>query len=375
MSLTRLEIHNFRLLREVVFEPGEKLNVISGCNAAGKTTLIEAIHVLATGRSFRTRRSSELIRRGAEGLVTFGIVREGVCEHRLGLQLNRDGRVIRVDGEAEKSAAMLAQHVPLQAITPELHYEFLRSSRHRRGLLDWWLFHVEHDFYPRWLRYQRLLGQRNAALRNLSAPRVCFLWDEELAATGEELDRSRQEFFALLREEFLETATVLLEGGNASLTFKRGWEEGGSLLEQLRRSRTADQRRGYTHLGPHHADLTLGLQGDGARTHASHGQQKILVIALRLAQIRLFMQKTRRRCVLLADDIGAEFDRIHRERVWGMLAALGTQVFVTTMEQQDFSISGSMPEMFHVKQGKVQPVPSFATTLKKSNPLDVEMLK
>lgn len=375
MSLTRLEIHNFRVLREVVIEPGEKLNIISGRNAAGKTTLIEAIHVLATGRSFRTRRSSELIRWGAGGLVTFGVIREGACEHRLGLQLNPDGRAIRVNGEAAKSAAILAQHVPLQAITPELHYEFLRSSRHRRGLLDWWLFHVEHDFYPRWLRYQRLLGQRNAALRGQLGPEICYLWDEELATTGEEIDRSRQEFFTLLREEFLQTAAVLLEGEHASLSFTRGWEGGESLLEQLQRSRTADQRRGYTHPGPHHADLSLGLQGGVARTHASHGQQKILVIALRLAQVRLFMQKTRRPCILLADDIGAELDRIHRKRVWDMLTGLGTQVFVTAMEQEDYSIGGAVPDMFHVEQGEVQPALSHFTVLKKSNPLDVEMLK
>lgn len=375
MPLTHLEIQNFRLLKKVVIEPGAKLNVITGWNAAGKTTLLEATHVLATGRSFRTKRWSELIRHGADSLMVHGIVVEGAQEHRVGLAFDGRGRTIRVDGSAMKGAAVLARHVPLLAITPELHFEFLRSSRHRRGLLDWWLFHVEPDFYPKWLRYQRLLGQRNAALRCSSPPAVQFLWDEDLAALGEDLDHSRQNFFRQLREEFLQTAGTLLQCGAVSLHFLRGWEDNEPLLALLQRTRASDQRRGFTQSGPHLADLRLDLDMDGIRTQLSHGQQKLLVIALRLAQLRLFMAKTGRRCVLLADDIGAELDRIHRQRVCDVLEALETQIFLTAMEARDFAPRSRAHSMFHVEQSCINSVSSSSSTSKKSDLPDVEMLK
>ena len=375
MPLTRLEIQNFRLLQKAVIEPGEKLNVITGWNAAGKTTFLEAMHVLATGRSFRTRCWAELIRHGADNLVVHGSVVEGDQEHRVGLAFDGRGRTIRIDGSAMKGAAVLAQHIPLLAITPELHFEFLRSSRHRRGLLDWWLFHVEPDFYPKWLRYQRLLGQRNAALRRPSPPTVQFLWDEDLASLGEEIDRLRQSFFRLLQEEFLQTAAILLQRGTASLRLLRGWGDNEPLLAQLQRTRTTDQRRGFTQSGPHLADLRLSLDTDGIRTQLSHGQQKILVIALRLAQLRLFMAKTGRCCVLLADDIGAELDRIHRQRVCDVLETLETQIFLTAMEARDFSPRSPGLRMFHVEQSYIKPVSLLPVTQKKSAPLDAEMLK
>ncbi|MHB8427968.1 MAG: DNA replication/repair protein RecF [Acidiferrobacterales bacterium] len=375
MPLTRLEIQNFRLLEKVVIEPGAKLNILSGCNAAGKTTLLEAIYVLATGRSFRTRRWVELIRHGTEGFVAHAAVTDGSRAHRVGLALDGRGRTIRVDGSAIKKVASLAQHMPLLAITPELHFEFLRSSRYRRSLLDWWLFHVEPDFYPRWLRYQRLLGQRNAALRHPSPPAVQGLWDEDLAALGEDIDRSRQKFFLLLREEFLRTAGTLLRHGSVRLTFLRGWDERESLLVQLRRTRLTDQRRGYTQPGPHHADLRLEVVTDGISGQLSHGQQKILVIALRLAQLRLFMDQTGRQCILLADDIGAELDAGHRQRVCDTLETLGAQIFLTALDPHDYCPRQELPYMFHVEQGRIEPVPRVGSLMKKSDRPHAEMLK
>ena len=372
MPLTRLELSNFRILERVVIEPGEGLNVITGCNAAGKTTLIEAIHILATGRSFRTQRLTELVRHGVQGFSAYGVVVEGGGPHRLGFAVGAQGRSIRIDGERVTSAAALAQHMPLLAVTPEHHYEFLRSSRYRRGLLDWWLFHVEPDFHCRWLRYQKVLAQRNAALRQRSP--IHHIWDEELSDLGEAITRSRDAFFIVLEREFHRASEYLLGDGGARLIFESGWCRAESLLMCLLQNRANDQRHGYTRQGPHRADLRFELHKEGIRTHLSHGQQKLLVIALRLSQLKLFIAQSGRPCILLADDLGAELDAAHRQRVQNSLESLGAQAFLTSMDDHPLSTTASTP-VFHVEQGRIRTESTVLAIPKKSARPEMKMLE
>ncbi len=361
MLLTRLEIHNIRLLRNVVMEPGAGLNLIHGRNASGKTSLLEAIHLLSTGRSFRTKQLSQLVHRGTDSFVVSGQVSREREETRIGLQYDGRNRTIHVGGSRVTSAAALALAVPLQAITAETHHEFMRTSAFRRGVLDWWLFHVEPDFYSQWSRYQRLINQRNAALRAKLPQAARYVWDGELAATGERLNQWRASFVENWRVEFSRFAEHLLGYPAARLAFQRGWPDHLSLFEQLRNDRVQDELRGYTRSGPQRADLSLVFDDDEARNSASHGQQKALIVALRLAQIRLFMQQTGRRCILLADDVGAELDYEHRKRVLDALSDLGSQVFVTAIEAHDGPATNDRVRVFHVEQGNlaISKIPDF----------------
>ncbi|MHB8453311.1 MAG: DNA replication/repair protein RecF [Acidiferrobacterales bacterium] len=353
MLLTRLEIHNIRLLGNVVMEPGAALNLIQGRNASGKTSLLEAIHLLSTGQSFRTKQLSQLVQKGTDGFVVSGQISRDGEGTRIGLQYDGRNRAIHLGGARVTSAAALASAVPLQAITADTHHEFMRTSAYRRGVLDWWLFHVEPDFYSEWSRYQRLINQRNAALRAKLPQAARYVWDEELAATGERLNHWRAGFVEHWRPEFGRIAECLLGYPAARLTFHRGWPDDRSLLEQLRSDRVQDELRGYTRSGPHRADLGLVFDDDAARNSASHGQQKALIVALRLAQVHLFTQRAGRRCILLADDVGAELDYEHRERVIEALSNLGSQVFVTAIEAYDAPAINDRVRVFHVEQGRL----------------------
>ncbi len=361
MVLTRLEVHNIRLLGNVIIEPGAGLNLIQGRNASGKTSLLEAIHLLSTGRSFRTKQLSQLVQKGADGFVVSGQTNQEGEWTRIGLQYDGRNRTIHLGGSRVTSAAALALAVPLQTITADTHHEFMRTSVYRRGVLDWWLFHVEPDFYFQWSCYQRLINQRNAALRARLPQAARYVWDEELAASGERLNEWRAGFVEHWRGEFAGIAQRLLGHPGARLTYQRGWSDDLSLLEQLRSDRVQDELRGYTRSGPHRADLGLVFDDEVARNSASHGQQKILIVALRLAQVHLFMQRTGRCCILLADDVGAELDDEHRARVMDALRDLGSQVFVTAIEAYDAPVINDRVRVFHVEQGclAVAKIPAF----------------
>lgn len=356
MPLVSLELHNIRVYEHIQLEPNPHLNLISGANASGKTTLLEAIHLLGTGRSFRTAQVEQLRRNGSSDLWVVGkLHKEGGETVRLGLTYNTDGRRVSINGLEQKLVSGLALHLPLQVISPDTHYEFQQNAKHRRGVLDWGLFHVEPDFPGLWVRYQRILHQRNAALKEQGQTKARHVWDDELVETGEKLHAARAQLTAQLLPHYQMCCQQLLgEKHRVDLTLESGWDGQGGFGERLHQDRARDSARGFTHSGPQRADLQISLNMQASKQGASHGQYKILVVALRLAQIRYLLETRNRNCCLLIDDLAAELDPEHRARLTQLLASLPVQVFVTTTESSLIDReSWSSHKTFHVEHGTV----------------------
>lgn len=358
MPLIYLEIQNIRIYEHARLAPDPQLNLIVGNNASGKTSLLEAIYLLGLGRSFRTNQIEQLQKRDGRGLSVHGEVGEpGAQTHnQLGFVHSEQGRRVTINGLAQKQISALTQHLPLQAISPDTHYEFRNSARHRRGVLDWGLFHVEPDFLDLWGRYQRTLHQRNAALKIAAPAKSRQVWDEELASTGEALHAKRSALITRLKTDYQFCCQELLGSGyQGNLIFDSGWSEGKSLAECLGQDAARDRARGFTHSGPHRADLRVELQAGSTLLAASHGQYKLLVIALRLAQIRNFVGTGQRHCCLLIDDLAAELDPEHRARLTRFLSRLPVQIFVTATEASQIERrSWPSHKAFHVEQGRIE---------------------
>jgi DNA replication and repair protein RecF len=356
MPLVSLELHNIRVYERTQLEPNQHLNLISGANASGKTTLLEAIHLLGTGRSFRTAQTEQLRRNGSSGLRVVGkLHKEGGETVRLGLTHDIDGRRVSINGLEQKLVSSLALHLPLQVISPDTHYDFQQSAKHRRGVLDWGLFHVEPGFSGLWTRYQRILHQRNAALKDHGQINARHAWDDELVETGEKLHAARAQLTAQLLPHYQACCQQLLgEKHRVDLVLESGWDGKEGFGESLRQDRARDRVRGFTHSGPQRADLQIILNMQTSRQGASHGQYKILVVALRLAQIRYLLETRNRNCCLLIDDLAAELDPEHRARLTKLLASLPVQVFVTTTESSLIDREyWSSHKTFHVEHGTV----------------------
>lgn len=356
MSLISLVIQNIRVYECIDLEPSPHLNLVSGANASGKTTLLEAIHLLGTGRSFRTAQAEQLRRNGSSSLSVSGKLTTDHDENiRLGLTHSADGRRVSINGIEQKQVSSLALHLPLQVISPDTHYEFQQNAKHRRGLLDWGLFHVEPDFPILWTRYQRVLHQRNAALKSRDQYKARHAWDDELVETGEKLQAARMRQTGQLLPLYQSCCQELLgEKHRVDLDLNPGWDGARSFGECLQRDWARDNARGFTHSGPQRADLEILLDGQMSKRNASHGQHKLLVVALRLAQIRYLLECRGAGCCLLIDDLAAELDAEHRARLARFLASQSIQVFITTTEpsfiDRDYWPSH---KTFHVEHGTV----------------------
>lgn len=350
MSLATLRIRDLRCLAEAELSFGPHLNLIHGSNGSGKTSILEAAFLVGRGRSFRSRHTETLIRRGSEALQVFAQTVDP--PHRIGFEYRREQSYsARVDGSDVGGLAELPRALFVEAIDPEVHRLVEGAPGERRRWLDWGVFHVEPQFLDSWQRFSRALRQRNAALKSGEDPRP---WEGELASQGEAVARARGLWFDQLKP-LLTDAIQRLAQLEVELSYYRGWSAERSLSEALEQSLDRDSERGSTLSGPQRADVLLRVAGKAAKESLSRGQQKLVAAAMVLALLRRLKEEGAPTATLLLDDPAAELDAARLGDLVAMVQSLECQLIITTLEANRAPF-GRPERMFHVEQGRVREV-------------------
>ena len=393
MKLLKLEIKDIRNIRTGHLDGLMDANLIFGENGAGKTSILEAIFFLGMARSFRSSKIKPFINNSSSSCRVYAeFVDELGQPHRAGIERGlRGGFAIKVDGAQVSAASELARIFPVQLINVQSFALLEGSARERRKLLDWGVFHVEPGFLSAWRRVRRALTQRNGLLkeakrRRLIAPGANYEalveqirpWDLEIAKSSVFIGRSRELYFERFARSFELRFAELSQGNcpDVKMALLSGWpdqavnvselaadvESGeqsaiNAYLEALSGNLPIDIKRGTTSVGPHRADVSISVDGAKASDILSRGQQKLVVIALKLAQCSLFIEDTGRKPVLLADDLPAEVDRKHQKILLTSLSKFGMQCFFTALEGDLLGLSEwprTDRRVFHVEQGSIQ---------------------
>jgi DNA replication and repair protein RecF len=363
MGLIQLQISNVRNLHAVKLQDLRQVNVFYGPNGAGKTSILEAVQLLGMGRSFRGTSVKPLISHERTSCTVFGTLRTttsaGSQNLSLGVSRGMAGEVeIKVAGTAVRSAAELAEYMPLQAINADSFDLLSGAPQSRRQYLDWGVFHVEHRFFEQWHRFQRCIKQRNKLLRHGKINSAELkVWTKDLVMAGEQISEYRQAYFDRLKPRFSALLDVLapaIEG--LEVRYRRGWDKAIGYEEALIATQEVDKERGYTHVGPQRADIKVTIRGRPAAETLSRGQQKLVVCALKLTQGQLMAERGGEPCTYLLDDLPSELDKTHSKLVCEFLSEMNAQVFVTSIEKE--SISDMWPPgddiaVFHVEHGVV----------------------
>ncbi len=358
MRVTRLALRDLRCLHEIELQPGPGLNLLVGGNGAGKTSVLEGLHLMAYGRGFRGRVRDGLVRTGSEALQVFVEWSEG-GEGRLrraGLRHAGQAWEGRLDGAAVAQLGDLCAALMVVSFEPGSHALISGGSEPRRRLLDWGLFHVEQDFLPLWRRYARALKQRNALLKAGARDGQLDSWDHELAEAGEPLSRRRRGYLDRLQQRLPRVMDRLGPGlGAARVDYLAGWRsEELSLADALLVARDRDRAAGHTTVGPHRADWRLGFAAKPAGEALSRGQAKLAALGCLMTQAEdCAASRDGDWPVILLDDLASELDRDHQQRVLAFLRGSGAQVFVTGTERPAHWPADGMA-LFHVEQGAVQ---------------------
>ncbi len=359
MLLERLSLARFRGFDAAELRPQPGINLITGGNGAGKTSLLEAAHLLANGRSFRGRVRDGLVRHGQADLEVFAEwSQQDGRQRRAGLRHSGRDWEARLDSQAVGSLAELCAALAVLSFEPGSHALIAGGSEQRRQFLDWALFHVEPDFLPVWRRYARALKQRNSLLKNRPTESLLSVWDQELVEAGEPVTRMRAMYLCQLQPMLVEVAALYLpELGMLNIEFLPGWRrDQQSLADALAQTRARDLLLGYSGTGPHRADWRVDFENlPIGRQALSRGQEKLLALSCVLAQARAYAQARDEWPVIALDDLASELDLEHQQRVLADLASNRAQILVSGTEPPPGLQATSLClARFHVEQGGVR---------------------
>ncbi len=355
MSWKVIKGEGVRNLHPFVVSCDEKWNWFWGDNGAGKTSVLECVSLLGTGRSFRTQQPNKMIRSGGERLVVYGESHDG--RYRVGVSRSADGAVeVSVNGERSQRLQGLSDIAAVKVIEPDIMESLEGAAVERRRSLEWLMFHVEHESRDLLSRYKRTLAQRNAWLRHNKG--------EIAGAGGTPFDLSLGEWGEALgaRMEALAAAVLvcfmnfLEEGASTEIRWRSGWKKGLSLAEAMMTSLESDRERGFTQNGPHRLDFDLMVAGRSLR-HGdwSRGELKYFSVLWQLACVAVL--EGNKDVLVLLDDVFAEVDEIHLMTLLSVLGKLKAQCFLTGVaipEAIRRTMSGE-GKWFHVEHGKITP--------------------
>lgn len=356
MPLSKLDIYHVRNIQEQSFNPSPGINLIYGENGSGKSSVLEAIFILGRAKSFRTASIKTVINEQEKNLLVAGqLMLDQRAIQQLGIQMDGKQMEIHIDREVTHKRSDLAYALPLQMVHPK-SYELLDAGPQiRREFLDWGVFNHEPKFLPAWRSYKRTLSQRNAVLKKPRLGQV-NVWDKEMAYYGKVVDELRKQYLVELLPIFTGISQQFINIDNVALSLFPGWDSSKNLQDILLAEQEKDLHYGFTHSGPHRADMLVTIRNRLAKDFVSRGQLKLMVLSLKLAQVQLLANKQAHGGCVLIDDFSAELDKHNRSKLLQYLTKIKCQVFITAAELADFGDLSPLEDfkLFHMEHGTIK---------------------
>lgn len=333
--LNHLRIRHFRNFRSRHFDLHPQITLIQGSNGSGKTSLLEAIYFLSQGRSFRSLQLNRLVQAEEAEFTLFATGNAAEEEIKIGLLRNlKGGSRLKLNGMTQKNHLSIMRLMPVQLFNPEQLSQFMSQSNMRRQSLYWGAFYDYPPFLELWQQYRKTLEQRNAALKQKLASGIIRGFDQGLVKLAGEIDDFCGQYVRSLSAILHETIGKFLSETDLQFGYYRGWSKETDLKELIESHLEQDVERGYTFYGPHRADLRFRVRQLPAIEVLSRGQQKLLVSAFKLAQMRLLESRNERQGLLLLDDLLSEFDEHHTQLILDQCLALRSQKIFTCIDHR-----------------------------------------
>ena len=350
MAIDRFIVTDFRNISFADLNFSPKFNLIYGKNGSGKTSLLEAIYYLGHNRSFRSHLKQRIVQHGKDKLILFAEMND----KKLGLErsLNLKSQ-IHLDEETIHSILPITEMLPIQVIDSKTFQLLDSVPENRRQFLDWGVFHMEHQYSSLWKKFQRILKQRNHALRARLPIKEVKTWDEPFVIVANEINALRKAYFNDISEYFAMN-NALFDFGNIDYQYKQGWNADFSLEEHLKKNISSDMRFGYTQCGPQRADIKISFNAVPAKDVLSRGQQKFLISCMKTSQLQYLFDRTSKRALLLLDDLPSELDNSRQMALVSRLKEVSGQMFITSIDKASvYDCLEEKSSTFHVEHGTV----------------------
>lgn len=340
MRVERIGLRDFRTYERADVEVGPGLTIVHGANGSGKTNLLEGLYFGATARSFRTANERELVRFGAPALrvALSGADADGRHELAVGFAPGEPKRMTSDGAPIER--LLDAPHRPLMAVFSPDRLELVKGpAALRRAHLDQFVAALWPARAATRAAYREALAQRNAQIARVRAGRSTTdslaPWNQTLALAGVALAADRRAAVERVAARIVEHAAELGLAGAVTVAYRERVPAGDAaeLAAAIAEALDADLARGHTTRGPHRDDLELARGGRTLRRYGSQGEQRLVLLALLLAERDAIADERDRPPLLLLDDVMSELDATRRARLVDRLRA-GGQVVVSATERE-----------------------------------------
>lgn len=346
MRVKKLVLRNFRNYSSLSLCPDSALTVLCGANAQGKTNVLEALHLCCLGRSHRTTRDRELIAWGQDAASVNVEVAQRDGTHDVSVQLytqEKRKKLVRVGGTQVARIGELMGHLNGVLFSPEDMSIVKDGPGERRRFMDMELSQMRTRYFYALQQYVRALQQRNNLLREISKNgsllKTLDDWDEQLVRVGAVVVENRRDYMQTLALEAAESHLSISGGEVLQVRYKSQFDGASDVpaafLAKLKQVRSDDLRRMSTSVGPHRDDMLLFIDGKEARVYASQGQQRTIVLSLKLAELQVIKKERGETPVLMLDDVMSELDPKRRKQLIERID--GVQTLVTCTDMSDLA--------------------------------------
>ncbi|MBM7641893.1 DNA replication/repair protein RecF [Streptococcus loxodontisalivarius] len=362
MWIQSIELKNYRNYLEAKADFSSGLNVFLGQNAQGKTNFLEAIYFLSLTRSHRTRSDKELIHFSEKEADISGLLQRRNGKLPLEIKLSDQGRITKVNHLKQAKLSDYIGNMTVVLFAPEDLQLVKGAPSLRRKFLDIDLGQIKPVYLSDLSQYNHVLKQRNSYLKTAEKVDRDFLavLDEQLADFGSRVMEQRFDFIKQLEEEADKRHFLIsneLENLNihydSSVNFKEKSDIRSAFLQQLSKNHQRDIFKKNTSVGPHRDDISFFINGMNA-SFASQGQQRSLILSLKMSEIALIKKVTGDNPILLLDDVMSELDNHRQSKLLESVIAEEVQTFMTTTSLDHLKQIPENIKIFSVSQGQIE---------------------
>lgn len=367
MRIKSLKLKNFRNYNDLNVNFAENFNIIYGNNAQGKTNIIEAIFLCASGRSHRTSKDNELLKYGTFVFDIKLLIERNDVQQEIAITYNiEEKKKIRINEIPVKKIGDMMGHLNAVVFSPEDLLLIKQGPVERRRFADITLSQLKPSYFYDLQQYAKILYQRNTLLKNITYKReledTLDVWDRHLVKTGAKIMKERSNFvikldaLAKIRHNRLTNNEENLSlKYNPSFEYINGKDDiniENNFMKILEKSRGREIQKGTTTVGPHRDDIDIILNGESTKIYGSQGQQRTSVLSMKLAEIDLMKEESGDYPVLLLDDVLSELDDRRKEYLLDSIEKV--QTFITCTDRRFFQRSTEATEFFYVEGGDIK---------------------
>ncbi|MEN6314011.1 MAG: DNA replication/repair protein RecF [Clostridiaceae bacterium] len=365
MLIKSIGLRNFRNYESLQINFEKEFNIIYGNNAQGKTNIIEAIFLCASGRSHRTSKDSELVKYGEDAFdIKLVLEKQNVKKEIHIAYNNEDRKKIKINDIAAKKIGDLMGHLNAVMFSPEDLLLIKQGPAERRRFADIALSQLKPSYFYDLQQYAKILFQRNSLLKNITIKRdledTLEVWDKHLAKTGARIMKERERFVKRMNE-LAKSRHNDLTNSEENLTLKYDpsfqiRDDNYNDLEgcfkcELEKNKEREIYKGSTIIGPHRDDIDIILNDESTKIYGSQGQQRTSVLSMKLAEIDLMKEESGEYPVLLLDDVLSELD--DRRKEFLIESIKNVQTFITCTDRRFFKAKRENTSFFYVENGNI----------------------